>query len=56
MIDFVFLLRATDEHRAFLCVCLFWGGDALYHSTDNGSLTQSGFLGTYEDPLQDVTV
>lgn len=39
----------------FVCF-LFLGGNVLYHSTDNGSLTQSGFLGTYEDPIQDVTV
>lgn len=37
-------------------VCLFFGGNALYHGTDNASLTRSGFLGTYEEPLQDVTV
>lgn len=57
MIEFAFLLRAPDENRAFWRVCFsFFGRDVLYHSTDNGSLTQSGFLGTYEDPIQDVTV
>lgn len=61
LIDSALLLRAPDENRAFfffgVFVCfLFLGGNVLYHSTDNGSLTQSGFLGTYEDPIQDVTV
>lgn len=61
MIDFAFLLRATDENRAFLA-CLsgfyffFFGGNVLHHSADNDSLTQSGFLGTYDDPVQDVKV
>lgn len=58
------VLCATDEIRAFWRVCLFvgvffiiiFGWNALYYSTDNGSLTQPGFLGTYEDPIQDVTV
>lgn len=62
MFDSALLLRATDENRAFWCVCcfvcLFFGGNAvLYHGTDNASLTRlPGFLGTYEEPLQDVTV
>lgn len=58
MIDSALILRATDEHRVFWCVCLHFGfeGDALYHSTDTGSLILSGFLGTYEDTIQDDTV
>lgn len=58
MIDSAPILRATDEHRVCCCVCLYiaFEGDALYHSTDTGSLTLSGFLGTYEDTIQDDTV
>lgn len=39
----------------FVCF-LFIGGDVLHHYKDNGSLIQSGFLGTYVDLIQDVTV
>lgn len=58
MIDSAPILRATDERGLFWCVCLYLGfeGDALYHSTDTGSLTLCGFLGTYEDTIQDDRV
>lgn len=52
MIGFALLL---DENCGVFVSC-FIGRHVLYHSTDNGSLTQSGFLGTYEDTVQDVTV
>lgn len=58
----VFLLCASDENRAlfwggeFTCFVYFFKGNALYQRTDNGCLTQPGFLGTYEDHIQDVTV
>lgn len=58
MIDFAFLPRARMRNELFgVFVCFFiFGGNDLHHSTDNRSLTQCGFLGTYEDPNQDVTV
>lgn len=62
MFDSIFLLLATDENPSFWRGCLvfvwgfFVGGDVLYNYKDNGSLTQSGFLGTYVDLIQDVTV
>lgn len=34
----------------------FFGSNAFYHCADNRSLTRSGFLGTHEDSVQDVTV
>lgn len=55
MFNSAFLLCATDDSQAFWCV-LFFGGNVLYYSKDNEHLTRSGFLGTYVDPTQDVTV
>lgn len=46
MIDVAILLRAPDEKSSFfgVFVCfLIFGGNVLYHNTDNGSLTQSGW-------------
>lgn len=44
------------ELFGMLASFLIFGGDALYHCTDNGSLTRAGFLGTYEELIQDVTI
>lgn len=50
------VLCATDLFVCWGVFFIIFGWNALYYSTDNGSLTQPGFLGTYEDRIQDVTV
>lgn len=56
MLNSGLLLRATDDKLFGALVLLIFEGNVLHHSEDNGYLSQSGSLGTYVDPIQDVTV